>query len=125
MTDADIVLISTGCPRALLQRADVEEVMASRRNRPLILIDISVPRNIDVEAQRLDNVYLYNIDDLEAIVRENRRNREQELALCDRIIEAQATALMEKLNSAKKRLYEAGIQFKSSWGSFNTAVVEG
>jgi len=114
MTEADIVVVSTGSQRALLQGADVEKVMASRRNRPLILIDISVPRNVDAEAQHL-----------EAIVRENRRNREQELALCNRIIEAQATALMEKLNSAMKRLYEAGIQFKSSWGSFNTAVVEG
>jgi glutamyl-tRNA reductase len=123
MADADIVVISTGSPRALLQAADVEKVMASRRNRPLILIDISVPRNIDAEAGRLDNVYLYNIDDLEAIVRENTRHREQELAFCDRILEAQATALMEKLNSAKERLHEAGIQFQSSWGSLNTAVV--
>jgi glutamyl-tRNA reductase len=99
--------------------------MAKRRNRPLILIDISVPRNIDAEVQRLDNVYLYNIDDLEAIVRENVRNREQELALCHRIIEVRAAELREKLNSGKQRLFEAGLQFQSSWISQGAAVIGG
>jgi len=125
MADADIVVASTGCPRTFLQRTGVEEVMVRRRNRPLILIDISVPRNIDAEVQGLDNVYLYNIDDLEAIVRENLRNREQELALCDRIIQARATALIEKLNCGKKRLYEREPQFQSSWVSHEAAVVGG
>jgi glutamyl-tRNA reductase len=106
MADSDIVVASTGCPRAFLQRADVEEAMVRRRNRPLILIDMSVPRNIDAEVQRLDNVYLYNIDDLEGIVRQNVRSREQELALCHLIVEARATALMEKAKSTKEGLYE-------------------
>src|SRR5262249_32673553 len=103
MAGADIVVASTGCPSTSLQRADVEKAMVSRRNRPLILIDLSVPRNIDAEVQRLENVYLYNIDDLEAIVRENLRNREQDLALCHRIIETGAAALMEKLSCGKKQ----------------------
>jgi glutamyl-tRNA reductase len=81
MAAADIVVASTGSPRTLLELADVEKVMLGRRNRPLVLIDMSVPRNIDAEVQRLENVYLYNIDDLEAIVRKNVSNREQDLAL--------------------------------------------
>jgi glutamyl-tRNA reductase len=101
---ADIVVASTGLPKTLLQRADVEAAMATRRNRSLVFIDLSVPRNIDAEVQYLDNVYLYNIDDLEAIVRENLRNREQDLMLCDQIIEAGATALMAKLNSRRGRI---------------------
>jgi hypothetical protein len=60
--------------QTILHRADVEALMKHRRNRPLFLIDISVPRNIDPDVQRIDGVYLYNIDDLEAIVR----------ATCDR-----------------------------------------
>jgi len=123
MAEADIVVASTGCPRTFLQRADFEQVMIKRRNRPLFLIDISVPRNIDAQVQRLDNVYLYNIDDLEAIVRENLRHREQDLARCNRIIETAAAALIAKFNSGKERLYEAGLQFQSSWVSHAAAVV--
>jgi len=123
MADVDIVVVSTGSPRTFLQRQQVEEVMVRRRNRPLILIDISVPRNIDVEVQRLDNVYLYNIDDLEAVVRENVRNREQELSLCHRIIDARAAELIQKLNSGNGRLSAAGLQFQSSWLSHEVAIV--
>ncbi len=122
MADADIVVASTGCPRTFLRRATVEAVMVRRWNRPLILIDMSVPRNIDAEVQRLDNVYLYNIDDLEAIVRENVRTREQDLALCQRIINVRATVLMERLDSGKERLREAGPQFQSGWVSPGAAV---
>ena len=68
MAHADIVVASTGCPKTLLHRTDIEKLMDARRNRPLFLIDISVPRNIEADIQRLDNVYLYNIDDPEAIV---------------------------------------------------------
>lgn len=122
MADVDMVVTSTNCPRRFLQRADVEQVMAGRRNRPLILVDMSVPRNIDAEVQRLQNVYLYNIDDLEAIVRENLRNRAQDLALCNQLIAARATALIEKLNSGKQRLYESGLQIPSGWVSHGAAV---
>ena len=124
MADADIVVTSTGCPRTFLRRADVEGVMVTRRNRPLILIDISVPRNIDTEVQLIDNVYLYNIDDLEAIVRENVRNREQDLALCHRIIETGAGALMEKLNYRKERPCDAGLQFQPIWAAHRAAVAQ-
>jgi len=82
-----------------------------------------VPRNIHAEVQHLDNVYLYNIDDLEAIVRENVRNREQELVLCQQIIDATATELLQKFNSGKGRLSEAGLQFQSSWLSHEVAIV--
>jgi len=101
IADADIVVASTGCPKTLLHHADVEKLMSTRSNRPLFLIDISVPRNIDAAVQHLDNVYLYNIDDLEGIVRENVRNRENELALCQQIIDARAMELTDKLNFEK------------------------
>jgi glutamyl-tRNA reductase len=99
--------------------------MTTRRSRPLILIDISVPRNIDPEVQRVENVYLYNIDDLNAIVCENVRNRERGLALCNRIIEESASALMEKLDTRKERLYEVGLQFQSNWATHDVVVAGG
>jgi glutamyl-tRNA reductase len=101
MTEADIVVSSTGSPETILRRTDIDAVMPMRRNRPLFLIDIAVPRDIDADVQQLRNVYLYNVDHLEAIVRENVRSREQELAKCRAIIEQRANSLMEKLNPTK------------------------
>jgi glutamyl-tRNA reductase len=122
LADADIAVASTACPKTLLHHTDIEQVMQARRNRPLILIDISVPRNVDPGVQQLDNVYLYNIDDLNAIVCENIRNREQELALCNQLIETRAAALMEKINSTKERPQETGLPFPTNWLSRGATV---
>ena len=97
MVEADIVVCSTGCPKTLLHRAEIQSILPARRNRPLVLVDISVPRNIDPEVQLLEGVYLYNIDDLEACVRENVRLREQELEHCRMIVEEKTAALMTRL----------------------------
>lgn len=96
MAEADIVVSSTGCPQTILHRDEVAKVMSARRNRPLVLIDIAVPRDIAADVQAVENVYLYNIDHLEAIVRENLKSREQELGRCDEIIRARATDLMAR-----------------------------
>lgn len=124
MAGADIVVASTGCPKTLLHRADIERVMATRRNRPLILVDISVPRNIDPEAQGIENVFLYNIDDLNAIVGENVRNRERKLVFCNRIIETRAAALMEKLSFEEARLYQTEAELHDGWMSQPAAFVD-
>ena len=63
----DIVISSTSAPHYILDRAKLEPLMKLRKNRPLLLIDIAVPRDIDPEVNFLENVYLYNIDDLQAI----------------------------------------------------------
>ena len=96
MAEADIVVSSTGSPQTVLHRDGVASVMAARRNRPLFLIDIAVPRDIDADVQELENVYLYNVDHLEALVRENVRLREQELAQCQNIIGERSSALMSR-----------------------------
>ena len=96
INEADIVVSSTGCPDTILNAADLASVMSARRNRPLFLIDIAVPRDIDAEVQELPNVYLYNVDHLEQIVRENVRNREQELARCQAIIAERAATLLSR-----------------------------
>jgi len=76
---------------------EIAEVMRSRGNRPLFLIDIAVPRDIEANVHHLDNVFLYNVDHLETLVRENVRNREHELIHCREIIAEQAAALLAKV----------------------------
>ena len=103
LAEADIVVSSTGCPDTILHRDQVESILPARRNRPLFLIDIAVPRDIDTDVQQLENVYLYNVDHLEAIMRENVKNREQELARCQSIISERVQALLPKLAPAPER----------------------
>jgi glutamyl-tRNA reductase len=87
LLQADIVLASTGAPHLVLTRAELAEIMPQRRNRPLFLIDIAVPRDIDPAANSLDNVYLYDIDDLRAVVEGNLRVRRQEADRAEAIVE--------------------------------------
>jgi glutamyl-tRNA reductase len=119
MAEVDIVVSSTGCPEIILRREQIAKLMATRRNRPLFLIDIAVPRDIDPDVQHLDNVYLYNIDDLEAIVRENARLRERDLVFCHSLIEARAAALMDKLTESS---HDHRIQSESRWIPGGAAV---
>ena len=78
--------------------------MKARRNRPLLLIDLSVPRNIDPVVGSLEHVALHNIDDLEGLARHGVQARERELVACHQIIEAHVAALIEKLNAEDERL---------------------
>jgi len=71
--------------------------MKARRNRPLLLIDLSVPRNIDPNCDRTRSRFSINIDDLEAVARRGVQARERELTACHQIIEAHVAALNEKL----------------------------
>ena len=107
---ADIVVSSTGSPYTVLQREDVASVLSARRNRPLFLVDIAVPRDIDPTVQQLNNVFLYDIDDLEAIVHENTRCREQELAHCRTIIAERTAAVLAKIKPSAEKIYETGVR---------------
>ncbi len=78
LVKADIVISSTGAPHFVLDKEEVAQVMRTRRGRPLFLIDIAVPRDIDPQVNDLENVYLYDIDDLQAVVSANFKEREQE-----------------------------------------------
>src|SRR5256884_5801596 len=104
MPDVDVAIAATSSAETLLSHDDVKNLMKARRNRPLLLIDLSVPRNIDAAASQVENVSLYNIDDLEAVARRGVDARERELAACHQIIEAHVAALIEKLNAEDERL---------------------
>src|SRR5256714_12012146 len=87
MPDVDVVIAATSSPESLLTRDDADNLMRSRHHRPLLLIDLSVPRNIESAVGALENISLYNIDDLEAMARQGIRVRERKLAACHQIIE--------------------------------------
>ncbi len=115
MAEADILVSSTGSPDLVLQRDDVAKILPARRHRPLVLVDIAVPRDIDPAVAELANVFLYDIDDLEAVVRENTKYREQELSVCRDIIEKHATSLMERFQSPFAQPAKAAIKTTSGW----------
>ena len=115
MATADIVVSSTGCPHTILHRAELEAVMRLRRNRALALIDIAVPRDIDPEVQKLENVYLYDIDDLEKVVRENVKMREQGLAGCREIIEENTSEVLTRFEAQERRSAAPVAEPKPAW----------
>jgi glutamyl-tRNA reductase len=90
LTRADVVLSSTGSPDFVLSRGDVERVLAKRKGRPLFLIDIAVPRDLDPDIHLLDGCYLYDIDDLESVVAESLAGRRQEAARAEAIVAQEA-----------------------------------
>jgi glutamyl-tRNA reductase len=89
----DIVVSSTSAPHYILDRVKLEPLMKLRKNRPLLLIDIAVPRDIEPEVNFLDNVYLYNVDDLQAIASDYLRQRKEEMKRCEELIAEKARAL--------------------------------
>ncbi|EEG77748.1 glutamyl-tRNA reductase [Dethiobacter alkaliphilus AHT 1] len=78
LIQADIVISSTGAPHFVLDKEEMASVMRARRGKPIFLIDIAVPRDIDPKINDLENIYLYDIDDLQAVVASNLKDREHE-----------------------------------------------
>ena len=83
---SDIVITATGAATPILSRARIESVMRPRRNRPLFIIDIAMPRDVEATAGEIEQVFLYNIDDLQATVRENLARRASEVARAEAIV---------------------------------------
>jgi glutamyl-tRNA reductase len=91
----DIAISSTSAPHHILDRAKLEPLMKARKNRPLLLIDIAVPRDIAPEVNFLENVYLYNIDDLQSIADDYLKQRKEEIVRCEEIIADKVKPLLE------------------------------
>ncbi|TXD39318.1 glutamyl-tRNA reductase [Lujinxingia vulgaris] len=87
IVSAEVAVFATGSPDYLLTHAALKSVMKARKRRPLFLIDISNPRNVDPEVARFDSVFLYNIDDLEHVVAANLATRKDEIPAAEAIIE--------------------------------------
>ncbi|MEQ8762928.1 MAG: glutamyl-tRNA reductase [Planctomycetota bacterium] len=83
---ADIVVASSGAPQALILREDVERALKLRSHSPMFFIDIAVPRDVQPDAHRLDNAYVYNIDDLQQTAAENLGRRQEQAGHAERIV---------------------------------------
>lgn len=87
LKSVDIIISSTGAVEYVITKDQVKPAMRSRKHRPLFFIDIAVPRDIDPDINRLPNAYVYDIDDLQGVIRENIENRNQESRKAERIVE--------------------------------------
>ncbi len=83
----DIIISSTGAPDYVLQRGQVKKVLRGRRSRPLFFIDIAVPRDIDPSINRLNNTYVYDIDDLKGVIEENIEDRQKAALRGERLVD--------------------------------------
>jgi len=91
----DVVLSSTSAPDWALTRGDVERTLHARKGRPLFLIDLAVPRDLDPAIHELEACYLYDIDDLEAVVSETLAGRRAEAAHAERLVALEAQRFKE------------------------------
>lgn len=87
LDEVDIIISSTAAPHPVVRHEMIERVMSERRGHSLFLIDIAVPRDIENEVNEIDNVYLYNIDQLQQIASEGITRREKQIAVCREVID--------------------------------------
>lgn len=94
MRDVDIVISSTSAPHPIIQEEKVRLLMQQRGQKPLFFIDIAVPRDVDPRVDKIDNVYLYNIDDLKGLAEGNLKQRQAQLSLCESLIDEEVSRFM-------------------------------
>lgn len=97
LIDADIVITSTDAPHYLIERKPLAEIMRKRKHRYMFLIDIAVPRDIDPDISKINHAFLYNIDDLEAVVASNLKGRQQEATRAEQIVSEEAHRFHDQL----------------------------
>jgi glutamyl-tRNA reductase len=96
---ADIILSSTGAPHYIIGQKDVEEVIRQRRQKPMFFIDIAVPRDIDPKVNDVQNVYLYDMDDLQGVVASNLEGRSKEAEKAEEIVSQEIGQFSKWLSS--------------------------
>jgi len=99
LPEVDIVITSSGAPHYIITRDEMKKVIDARRNRPMFLIDIAVPRNIEPSVNKLDNVFLYDIDDLQKVVETNLEGRMQSAEEAEAIIREEVERMMARLKT--------------------------
>lgn len=99
LAESDIVIASTASPLPVLGKGTVESALKKRRHRPIFMVDIAVPRDIEAEVGRLPDVYLYTVDDLEEVIRENMKSRQEAAEQANEIVGLQAAEFMGWLRS--------------------------
>jgi glutamyl-tRNA reductase len=99
LSQADIVISSTGSPQTIINKNQVEKLLSARKNRPIFFVDIAVPRDVDPAVNELDNVFVYDIDDLGHVVEANKKQREREAVWAEEIIQIEVQKTLKRLAS--------------------------
>jgi glutamyl-tRNA reductase len=99
LAEADIVIASTGSPDTLLDKAMVQTALKKRKHRPVLMIDIAVPPDINADVAELGDIYLYTVDDLKQVIEEGQRSRQEAAKQADEIIDVQVEHFMSWMRS--------------------------
>jgi len=110
LPEVDILITSSGAPHYILHKDEMQRVIAARRNKPVFLIDIAVPRNIEPTVNQLDNVFLYDIDDLQEVVNSNLRERAKEANHAEDMVAEEVERMMARLKVAEVTPTIVGLQ---------------
>jgi len=110
LPEVDILITSSGAPHYILHKDEVQRVIAARRNKPMFLIDIAVPRNIEPAVNDLDNIFLYDIDDLQEVVNSNLRERAKEADHAEKMVAEEVERMMARLKVAEVTPTIVGLQ---------------
>jgi glutamyl-tRNA reductase len=97
LPEVDILIASSGAPHHILSKEEMHRVIAARRNKPMFLIDIAVPRNIEPSVNEIDNVFLYDIDDLQEVVNANLRERFKEADRAEELVAEEVERMIARL----------------------------
>jgi glutamyl-tRNA reductase len=96
---ADIVISSTGAPHFVITKPLAEQVIRTRRNKPMFFIDIAVPRDVDPAVNDLDNVFVYDIDDLQQVIESNLKERMKEAGRAEEIVDREVRAFYTRMQA--------------------------
>jgi glutamyl-tRNA reductase len=110
LPEVDILIASSGAPHYILHKDEMQRVISARRNKPMFLIDIAVPRNIEPTINKLDNVFLYDIDDLQEVVNSNLRERAKEADNAEKMVAEEVERMMARLKVAEVTPTIVGLQ---------------
>src|SRR5712664_2448508 len=122
LPEVDILIASSGAPHYILHKAEVQHVISVRRNKPMFLIDIAVPRNIAPNVNEVDNVFLYDIDDLQGVVNANLREREKEAGNAEAIVAQEVERMQARLKA--QEIAPAIVSLREQWEDIRAAEIE-
>ena len=110
LPEVDILIASSGAPTYILHKDEMQRVISARRNKPMFLIDIAVPRNIEPSVNEIDNIFLYDIDDLQEVVNANLRERAKEADHAEALVAEEVERMMARLKVAEVTPVIVGLQ---------------
>jgi glutamyl-tRNA reductase len=116
LVQADIVITSTGARDYLIRKEQMSQVLKARKYKPVFIIDIAVPRNVDPTLNSLEYVFVYDVDDLNQIAQENRANRQKEAELAEEMVKVEAQKYLKE--HAKKELTPTIVALREKFNDF-------